>query len=596
MTTPLPRRLALALLLCLALVAGASAGSFEVATYADLCKVGTGTDGWTLDADYIQTADIQCPAGENFTPIGTWDTPFMGKYDGGGYAIQNMQIHTTDFCPGLFVLLGSTAEVRDVHLVDVDIDAYTSRVGALAGESQGQVSECTASGTVAGAWGVGGLIGQMSSGNVTGCIFSGNVSAPSHFGGLIGVMNSGSVEECSSSGFTTGQYNGGLIGQLNGGTVTGCNSSVRVIGNSCGGFIGQMTAGSVAWCNATGDVGDLVSDGSDFGRGGLVGRLDGGTLSDSSATGSISGGYLLGGFVGYGSGTITRCFATGSIQMSIGCLEMYHAGGFVGRLNDGTLTECYATGDVLNTSYLSGGFLGAFEYGSVTDSYATGDVTVVVAGENRRAGGFIGRWGVLGDGPAGSITNCYSTGHVTAPAGSTDVGGFVGSLDTVSGPPATAAYWDTETSGQAASAGGAVGKTTAEMQTLATFAAWDIASVANHTSEIWFICDGEYPKLAWQGLPDKLPYPIAVRDAHSFLMRGTAVPIPGAVVTYSGVRSVAGPDGVAMIDVERNLAGDAMITISGIAKNCAITTKSVRKSDLEDGVTILLLPMNTYSG
>jgi len=39
-----------------------------------------------------------------------------------------------------------------------------------------------------------------------------------------------------------------------------------------------------------------------------------------------------------------------------------------------------------------------------------------------------------------------------------------------------------------------------------------------------------------------------------------------------------------------------MITISVIAKNCAITTKSVRKSDLEDGVTILLLPMNTYSG
>jgi len=191
--------------------------------------------------------------------------------------------------------------------------------------------------------------------------------------------------------------------------------------------------------------------------------------------------------------------------------------------------------------------------------------------------------------------NCYSTGLVTATNVPDDLieylGGFSGDGDVPS-----SCFWNTETSGQATSTGGAVGKTTAEMKTIATFADWDIASAANHTSEIWFICDGEYPKLAWQGLPDKLSYPIVVRDAHSFLMRGTAVPIPGAVVTYSGVRSVAGPDGVATIDVERNLAGDAMITISVIAKNCAITTKSVRKSDLEDGVTILLLPMNTYSG
>ena len=188
---------------------------------------------------------------------------------------------------------------------------------------------------------------------------------------------------------------------------------------------------------------------------------------------------------------------------------MFLAGGFVGRLDDGTLTECYATGDVLNTSYLSGGFLGTFKYGSVTDSYATGDVTVVVAGENRHAGGFIGRWG---NGPAGSITNCYSTGHVTAPAGSTDVGGFVGGLDTVSGPPATTSYWDTETSGHAASAGGAVGKTTAEMKTLATFAGWNIATPATYTDETWYIVEGEdYPRLAWEGLP-ALP-PVAAFSA-----------------------------------------------------------------------------------
>jgi len=69
---------------------------------------------------------------------------------------------------------------------------------------------------------------------------------------------------------------------------------------------------------------------------------------------------------------------------------------------------------------------------------------------------------------------------------------------------ASNSFWDIETSGQATSDGG-VGKTTLEMQDIATFsvAAWDITEVANsdirNVSYIWNIVDDEtYPFLSWQ--------------------------------------------------------------------------------------------------
>jgi hypothetical protein len=79
------------------------------------------------------------------------------------------------------------------------------------------------------------------------------------------------------------------------------------------------------------------------------------------------------------------------------------------------------------------------------------------------------------------------------------VGGLVGLNDgTVSD-----SFWDKETSGIEVSDGGA-GKTTAEMQDIATFsgAGWDIIAVAlNETNPtyIWNIVNNvTYPFLSWQ--------------------------------------------------------------------------------------------------
>jgi hypothetical protein len=86
-------------------------------------------------------------------------------------------------------------------------------------------------------------------------------------------------------------------------------------------------------------------------------------------------------------------------------------------------------------------------------------------------------------------------------AGEGFVGGLVGLNEdsTVSD-----SFWDTETSGQATSAGG-TGKNTTEMKDIATFsgAGWNITAVANpgtrNLSYIWNIVNGlTYPFLSWQ--------------------------------------------------------------------------------------------------
>jgi len=61
-------------------------------------------------------------------------------------------------------------------------------------------------------------------------------------------------------------------------------------------------------------------------------------------------------------------------------------------------------------------------------------------------------------------------------------------------------FWDTETSGQATPDGG-TGKTTVEMQDIATFlgADWSIVLIGNYVNETWYIDDGnDYPRLGWQ--------------------------------------------------------------------------------------------------
>jgi hypothetical protein len=162
-----------------------------------------------------------------------------------------------------------------------------------------------------------------------------------------------------------------------------------------------------------------------------------------------------------------------------------YVGGLVGY-NGGAVSNSYCTGSVDGRECV-GGLLG-WNGGAVSNSYSASDVS-----GNDSVGGFVGY-------NAGHVTNSYSSGNVT---GNDDVGGLVG-YNGANGLIARS-FWDTQTSGQATSAGIGTGRTTAEMKDMATFTArwWDIVAVANssahNSSYIWNIVEHEtYPFLSWQ--------------------------------------------------------------------------------------------------
>jgi len=181
------------------------------------------------------------------------------------------------------------------------------------------------------------------------------------------------------------------------------------------------------------------------------------------------------------NGTISNGYATGSVT---GGNDSYYLGGLCGWNWEGTISGCYAmetvTGEI--GSFSLGGLCGTSSRGTINDCYTTGTVT---GGDNSDLLG-----GLVGYNDQGKVIRCYSTAK---PTGTADVGGLCGGKTTGGDYEDTGNFWDTDTSEILTSEMG-TGKTTTEMQTLATFttAAWDFV-------DTWSICQGtNYSRLQWQ--------------------------------------------------------------------------------------------------
>ena len=258
----------------------------------------------------------------------------------------------------------------------------------------------------------------------------------------------------------------GLFGRLaSGGNVRnlGIEGGSLSGADYVGGLVG-WSSGTISACYATGDA-----NGTSW-VGGLVGN-SGGTISACHTTGDATGtGDNVGGLVGQANGQINACYATGDVTGS-GVV-----GGLVGNNSGATISACYATGTVTGSGDEVGGLVGVSS-GTISACYATGDVT----GSGDHVGGLLGRnedtisacyatgnatgtgknvGGLVGRNPAaGTISACYSTGDATSSSGSSNVGGLVG-RDTGA---ITNSYFDSDTSNRLDTDDYA--KTTTELQT-----------------------------------------------------------------------------------------------------------------------------------
>ena len=201
--------------------------------------------------------DTYWNGGAGWVPIGDSSDSFSAIFEGNGETLTNLFIDRSGNDVGLFGETTSSAVIRNLELVAVQVTG-TDNVGGLVGSNGGAVSGCFATGKVTGDDDVGGLIGSN--------------------------LNDGSATVSYSTVQVTGDDRVGGLAGSNGGEVTAAYATGRVVGDSeAGGLIGR-NSGDVNVSYATG----LVSGRSTIG--GLVGRnTGGGAISDSYWDSDTSG-------------------------------------------------------------------------------------------------------------------------------------------------------------------------------------------------------------------------------------------------------------------------------------------------------------------
>jgi len=244
-----------------------------------------------LDFDTDNDGDVDAEDGVISWNDGQGWVPIQHSrfFDGNGHSISNMFISTSRHGVGLF---GSVGTVRNLGLVDVEIEVTAEgwgyRIGGLAGAAS-QVGSSFVSGTVT----------VMSSGD-------GRI-----IGGLVGELDIGSIHSSYSDVSLTvvsdtGAPVGGLVGHMDGGEVIASYSTGFVHSSgrsSVGGLVGSMLGyGPASEVHSSYSTAD-VNAGGDSSVGGLVGIAHGKiSISASYAAGSVGSSGTdssIGGLVGY---------------------------------------------------------------------------------------------------------------------------------------------------------------------------------------------------------------------------------------------------------------------------------------------------------
>jgi len=265
---------------------------YQIATAEDLMLLGESPDDY--DKHFIMIDDIDlhphhpsdvfdraviAPDTNDIEP-GFQGISFRGVFDGDGHTISNLTIKGESYL-GLFGLLKSGSKVRDLGIVNVNVNGSGEQIGGLVGLNAGSIAASYSTGVVLGYENVGGLVGHnyyhhYSEGSITTSYSYAAVTGNDDVGGLVG-DNTGSITASCSTGVVRGNENvGGLVGENWG--------QPRM-------FQGRITT-SYSTSKAKGTQG----------VGGLVGNNSWGSISTSYSAGSVSGESGVGGLVGHGVG------------------------------------------------------------------------------------------------------------------------------------------------------------------------------------------------------------------------------------------------------------------------------------------------------
>jgi hypothetical protein len=426
--------------------------------------------------------------------------------------------------PGFYIPLfdGAAFNGQGFAIQNVSINQNNAKTGFLGYVQNAAITNLSDTGTVTGRHMVGGLVGYLYSGSISNSFSTATVHGGNFAGGLVGLSYGSLINDYAT-------------GAVSGTTVIGGLAGAVGVGTGVGSITGSYATGQATGTN---DVGGLVGDNA-------------GAIGTSYATGLVNGQTVVGGLVGWGESTsaINQSYATGNVS-GVSVL-----GGLVGD-NAGSISDAYATGSV--TGHASAG-------GSQSGGGTSG-LAVVITGGNT-VGGLVGYAEATS-----MIDQTFSVGMVS---GASALGGLIGASG---GGTLTSSYWDTQTSGQATSAGG-VGQTTAQLEAQLP---------SGFDSKIWGQVAGQsFPYLKWQfaNAPQVIGGTVYTGIGGSIVVGGHVAGFENGVSVGS---ATTGANGYYQILVAPNSINNADLytyLTSGPAGNSAAT-----------GVTGSITDLNIYQG
>lgn len=319
---------------------GTEADPYLVETLDDLDKVRDNPD-----ACYLQVADIDASPTRNWRWNEDWEAyqgfkpieTFSGVYDGGGHSISNLYIDDWDTYVGLF---GNAANaiIKNLTLYNPNISnrgySWLPMYGTACIAASCKYS--TSRGF------------EMINCHVHGGELK---SRHPYIGGLVGDTTTSSnvhIRNCTVIGlklgvFGSAYYAGGIGGFVSDQEIIDCHFVGEIIAvnptqdtEMIGGIVGRFVTGNISRCSARGYISaEGVPE-----VGGISGNS--GRLSDCYAHMDIVGGDQVGGLIGRGGSSITRCYYVGNISgdSDVGAI----IGSIVGTP---TVTSTYYDSDVV---------------------------------------------------------------------------------------------------------------------------------------------------------------------------------------------------------------------------------------------------------
>ena len=309
-------------------------GVIEIATAEDLkTKV---TD---MSAEYKLTADIDL-GGIAWTPIGTYDDPFAGVFDGNGHTVSNFTI-TADETYGQtsagFISAISKGTVKNLRIANATITtSYSCNVGGIVG-----------------------ALKQNDAGLVSGCVTASDVKVIANgahngdlkLGGIVG-WSGHTVEYCENNATVTNEQSLKFASDGNHG------SNKAYAGGIVGGAVGLVkncvNNGAVTVADYTGKYGDFYTC-----AGGVVGEINPwGQVLTATVEGCINNATVKN-----LSAAELDCAAGGIVGQTYGSNNLMEARTIKNNYNFGAL-ECMTVGQIVGYRGLV--VLGNPQYGLFT--------------------------------------------------------------------------------------------------------------------------------------------------------------------------------------------------------------------------------------